>query len=380
MTDEIGSAASAAWTDALPRLQALGARLLGDDFPTDAAGRDDGFVHLTEQLLCWLEWAFGYGDPGAPAFQRQNDLVTPWGGPNADNVYRHARVSPRHEYRIRGRMHSCEEFALAIREGFRHTDRPATLTELTASDVGIEAEQDFELLLGGDGDEPSRVALPEGAIMCSIREYYFDWRAREPATFTIECTAGPPAPQGYPESLEEALDLTERSLEFWNVYMRDARARQTDNRFGGKVDVPRGLQLSQFGFCFYELGPDEALVIRCDVPEARYWSFQLYGMHFFRPLDIGRVTSLNHRQAAVGTDGRIELVVAHRDPGASNWLDTMGNPTGLVNYRHFWGGALPAFETDVVPLADVRSGAVSQETRDRQVRDRRRHLAWRFRT
>ena len=32
-----------------------------------------------------------HADPRAPAFQRQNDLFTQWGGPNADNVYRHAR-------------------------------------------------------------------------------------------------------------------------------------------------------------------------------------------------------------------------------------------------------------------------------------------------
>ena len=55
------------------------------------------FTHLAQQLLCWLEWSMGYGDASSPAFQRQNDLVTPWGGPNADNVYRHARVSPDRE-------------------------------------------------------------------------------------------------------------------------------------------------------------------------------------------------------------------------------------------------------------------------------------------
>ena len=216
-----------AWRDLLSGLEALGARLLDDDFPGDAEGRAEAFEHLAEQLLCWLEWSMGYGDPATPAFQRQNDLVTPWGGPNADNIYRHARVSPRHRYRIRGRMNSCEEFALAIREGFRHTDKPGTLTELTASDIGIGAERDFELLLGGEGTEPNRVSLPDGAIMCSIREYYFDWQPREPATFTIECLDGDPAPPpSYAERLFEALDLTERSLVFWNDYMRDARARQ----------------------------------------------------------------------------------------------------------------------------------------------------------
>jgi hypothetical protein len=377
----------AAWRELLTGLEALGARLLDDDFPDDAPGRDEAFRHLTEQLLCWLEWSIGYGDASMPAFQRQNDLVTPWGGPNADNVYRHARVHPGHQYRIRGRMNSCEEFALAVREGFRHTDRPATLAELTASDVGIRQGKDFELLLGGEGSEPNRIPLPAGAIMCSIREYYFDWQPREPATFTIQCldVEATPTPS-FTESLHEALDLTERSLVFWNDYMRDARAKQDDNSFGGKIDVPRGLQLSQFGFCFYYLGPDEALVVGCDVPDARYWSFQLYGMHFFRGLDLGRSTSLNHSQASIGTDGRIHLVVAHHDPGVPNWLDTMGRRVALLNFRYFWGSSLPAIETRVVPFDHIRAAlpvdtpAVDTPTRRQELRARRDHLAWRFRT
>jgi hypothetical protein len=378
---------SAAWNMLLDGLQTLGARVLGDGFPSDAVGRDECFRHLAQQFLCWLEWSIGYGDAASPAFQRQNDLITPWGGPNADNVYRHARVAPGHCYRIRGHMNSCEEFALAIRAGFRHTDRPATLTELTASDLGIARDGTFEVLLGGTGDEVNRLPLPEGAVMCSIREYYFDWQPREPATFTIECLGGPPAPPpSYSDSLGEALDLTTRSLLFWNEYMRDARARQDDNSFGEKIDVPRGLQLSQFGFCFYDLAPDEALVVEGDVPDARYWSFQLYGMHFFRAFDIGRVTSLNHRQATAGTDGRLRLVVSHRDPGVANWLDTTGRRVGLLNYRHFWGSALPALRTSVVPFDDVRAALppdtkqVDADARGRELAARREHLSWRFRT
>jgi hypothetical protein len=334
-----------------------------------------------------MDWAMGFGDPGAPWFQRQNDLVTPWGGPNADNVYRHARIDPRHEYRVAGRMNGCEDFALAIRAGFRHTDRPGTLTELTASDLGIGRGSEFEIILGGAGSEPSRVPLPDGAVMCSIREYYFDWSVQEPATFTIErVDTSPPVPGlTVSDALAEALDLTERSLVFWNDYMIEAAARQEWNSFGGKVDVPKGLQLSQFGFCFYDLAPGEALVIEADPPDARYWSLQLYGMHFFRPFDIGRPTSLNNRQVAPGDDGRILIVVARDDPGVPNWLDTTGIPVGLVNYRHFWGSRLATLETRVVPFdrlpAELGSGTVRMTPSERasQIAARRAHLALRFR-
>jgi hypothetical protein len=98
------------------------------------------------------------------------------------------------------------------------------------------------------------------------------------------------------------------------------------------------------------------------------------------------VTSLNHRQATVGTDGRLWLVVAASDPGVPNWLDTTGRGVGLLNYRHFWGSALPTLQTKVVPFGDVRAAlprdtpVIDAPTRERQIRARRDHLAWRFRT
>jgi hypothetical protein len=113
---------------------------------------------------------------------------------------------------------------------------------------------------------------------------------------------------------------------------------------------------------------------------------QLYKMHFFAPLDYGRTTSLNHHQTAVGSDGRVRFVVAHEDPGVPNWLDTMGRWRALLNFRHFWGSALPTPKTRVVPFADVHAAlppdtpTVDAATREQQIRARRDHLAWRFRT
>jgi hypothetical protein len=375
------------WRDLLAGLERLGDRVMSSSPPGDSDAGAEGFLHLTEQLLCWLEWSVGYGDAAQPAFQRQNDLVTPWGGPNADNVYRHARVSPRCTYVVRGRMNSCDEFALAIRQGFRHTDTPATLAELTASDVGIGPGDEFTLLLGGSGTESNRVPLPEGSVMCSVREYYFDWLEREPATWTVERLTGVPASTpSFTDHMGEALTLTEQSLSYWADYMHAARARQEDNAFGTKVDVPRGLKISQFLFCFFDLALDEALIVETRIPDARYWSFQLYGLEYFRPLDIARSTSLNHRQVASTDDERVHVVVAHRDPGVPNWLDTMGRRSGLLNYRHFWGAPLPSPQTRVVPVGDVRdvlpvgTPAVSPSQREAEILARRRHLSWRFRT
>ncbi len=233
------------WQRFLHRLDELGATITAPPFPTADADRIEGLRHVALQAVCWLEWSLGHQDPRAPAFQRQNDLVLQWGGPNADNVYRHARVHPSLRYRIVGKLHSCEDFILAIRRNFMHMEGSGTIAELSAHDIGVGPGDDFEILLGGEGDEPHRVPLPEGALSVSIREYYFDWRPAEPATFTIECLDADEAPAAFSSDdltfgLEEAATHLHRSLTYWNRYMLDARAAQHDNEFGSRYDVDAG--------------------------------------------------------------------------------------------------------------------------------------------
>jgi hypothetical protein len=381
-----------AWSDWCRRLEALGPQILGPGYPEAQEDQAEGMKHLIEQAVCWLTWSVGHGDPRAPFFQRQNDFFTQWGGPNAENTYRHARVDPALHYRIRGRMNSCQDFILAIRAGFRHQPNPATVVEVTASNVGIHEGDEFELLLGGPpSDDPHHIHLPPEAIMCSIREYYFDWRTLEPATMTIECldAGGPPARVTGAElisQLEEAAHAVEESMPFWNKYMIDFRAAGTDNMFA-PVTVPRGLDAARYVFCFYDLAPDEALVIETEVPDARYWSLQLYSLGWFEAPGVGfRTTSINHRQAVPSSDGRVRAVLAHRDPGVPNWIDTQDRLEALVTLRSFWVSSEPNMpSTRVVKFDDVRealpadTGVVTVEERAAELAGRQAHIATRFR-
>ena len=371
-----------AWREVCERMAALGDRLFDESYPTDPLDRTAGFVHLTEQLMCWLGWSVFHADPRRPFFQRQNDLITQWGGPNADNVYRHARIDPSLRYRIAGRMHTCDEFILALRAGFMHMPTWGTLHEVTASEFGIRTGDDFEILLGG----PDGIPIPAGVCMATVREYYYDWRADEPATFTIECLDGPGdvrprrRPASVASTFEEAISGIEQSITYWNAYVRDIRAATLDNTFSPAAAVAKGLDAATYAWCVYDLAPDEALVVQSDMPAAPYWSLQLYSLVWFESLDLmNRVTNLNHRQAGRSRDGRLRVVVAHEDPGVPNWLDTEGRRTGLLMFRWFWSEQVTAPTTAVVKVADVRSTDVDADGRAQDIERRRRHVAWRFR-
>jgi hypothetical protein len=54
-------------------------------------------------------------------------------------------------------------------------------------------------------------------------------------------------------------------------------------------------------------------------------------------------TSLNGHQAVLDGDGKFRGVVAHSDPGVPNWLDTVGNASGVLIFRFY------RFDREVTP-------------------------------
>lgn len=381
-----------AWRQFCRRIEALGESVLRPPYPGRPGDGPEAIAHLAEQVACWLAYATGSFDTTAPFFHRSNDLVSQWGGPNQDNVYLHARIDPKRRYRIRGRMHACEDFVITLRVDFMHMPEWGTLATIHAADRGLGPGDDFEILLGGDGSDPAWLPIPERVTTVSLREYYLDWRPSEPAVFTIECLDDVAAPpridgEGVAARLSTALAQTERSVVFWNDYLNEHRAKGVDNAFAPPMALKKGLGAARYAFLFYALADDEALVVESDVPDARYWNLQLATMGWYeQPDPVHRISSINQHQAHVDADGRVRFVVSRADPGCPNWLDTAGHPEGLLTLRWFWPNSDPTPTTRVVPLASV-AGALPKDTpridaaaRRAEIRRRIEHLAWRFRS
>jgi hypothetical protein len=89
------------------------------------------------------------------------------------------------------------------------------------------------------------------------------------------------------------------------------------------------------------LEPDEALVIEGRSPKCVYFGAQLWN-RYMQSLDYRyHRVSLNHTEIRFEPDGSFRLVVAHRDPGMPNWLDTAGRREGVVFCRWLQSEALP---------------------------------------
>jgi hypothetical protein len=108
----------------------------------------------------------------------------------------------------------------------------------------------------------------------------------------------------------------------------------------------------------YLLHPDQALVMSGRLPKCSFANVVLWNRWMASyEYRFGRRISLNRKQMKLEPDGSYRIVIAHRDPGVPNWLDTEGRPFGTI----FWRFQLPEEpptqpQAKVVALADVAKG------------------------
>jgi hypothetical protein len=75
---------------------------------------------------------------------------------------------------------------------------------------------------------------------------------------------------------------------------------------------------------------------------------------FFNSMDyLYRPVSYTPSRTKTDGDGRIRLVMAHRDPNVHNWMDTQGFSRGNLTYRHMLDGEPAVLDTKVVKHDDV---------------------------
>jgi hypothetical protein len=230
------------------------------------------------------------------------------------------------------------------------------------------------------------VALPPDTAFVHIRDYYFDWQPGNPATFVLERVDDPGDPKPARTServaamLADAVGEIEHSFAFWAGYQEQMLGDQAANVFTAPGGSAGGVQAITYAHAGVVLEPHEALVVELDAAAAPLWDVQLYNRPWYEALDFAyRSTSTNHRMAERAADGTVSVVIAARDMGAANWLDTEGRDAVLATVRWWNPVAAPSVSAQVVPVSDV-GGPVSADDRRAQIRRRALHAAWRYRS
>jgi hypothetical protein len=307
--------------------------------------------------------------------------------PNPDDTYFIAPLRGDLRYQIVGERGSVHLLTLDIGRGIMGTtdDIHPPLGQYDLDDLKIGADGRFEVLLSAQrpaGYDGNWLPLHPEADFAMLRQRAYAWGAERDARVAIECLDAPPSkpPMGHEEiarRTSELMDYAGRLSRRWLTHMQQLRARIKVNEFeffafGG------GLTKQAYWQAIFDFGPDEALILETALPQTRrYWNVQLNDA-LFNALDyIDHQSSLNGHQAQVDEDGCFRAVIAHRDPGVPNWLDTCGVNRGTAIGRWYACSSEPVPTLKRVPLADVRSHLPAttpfedESERARRLRERR---------
>ena len=352
MRDEVLS--GAAWDQFCDALKDVGRLVQDARVPDDPFDRAEGYRFLMRLVRYGFESFLEYSDPLHPVLHRGSHETIKIIHENPDNLYLGARVDGRSRYRVHGTLGTARWTSFNIHAGAFGSGGRGTAHALDARELVLGADRSFELFLGGERRGANWLPLPPDAGSLIVRQTFAD-RARErPSRLAIErLDASEPPATLAPEKVGFALAATPAMMralaEMALSWSGDLEKEK--NRFAEVMPAAAAIFRDpdiQFHVAYFELGADEALVVEVQPPACDYWMFVLSN-HWLETLDYTRHRiTLNNHSAVLEPDGTAKVIVAARDPGHPNWLDTAGHARGTIGVR--WVGKGVA---EVIPSARV---------------------------
>jgi hypothetical protein len=327
-------------------------------------------------------------DGDAPQFLPSLGQVLNVGQPNADTVYRSAIIAPGASYRIRGERGTLNHTVLAqmVPPG---TPGGTARPHLHLSDLKADADGRFDLLLSAT--KPAGYAgdwwkLNSASNMLMVRMVSADWAGEKSPTLSIERVDKPIGrPRPAAQVLEQRLRRLPQSIDFLALMFVDHHEQLREQGFVNKFKIfevgPGALEGQFYYEGAYDLADDEALIVESPVPTKCEYRSLILTNEIYETTDwYNNHASLNIAQAAPDSDGKLRIVVSHKDPGVKNWLDTSGYPRGVVQGRWTNCDSQPMPVAKVVKLKELRKAlpaevaTITPEQRQEILRERRRAL------
>jgi hypothetical protein len=316
------------------------------------------------------------------------------GQPNADTVYKGAKLTPGGSYRLRGRRGSVRMAVIA-----ETGPRPAQVPGQTAPNLGpprevhdinalpVDAAGRFDVILSPE--RPAGYTGPWWKLSPTtnnllMRLVSSDWANEQEPTVAIERIDAPvERPRRSAEALEAKLRALPQAIDFIATLFVDHVEILRRQGYVNKLKVfdlatGGGLQGQFYYEGAYDLAEDEALIVEAKAPSQCLYRSLILTNELYQTTDwINNHASLNDAQAPLDADGVLRIVVSARDPGVPNWLDTAGFPRGVIQGRWTGCNENPVPEMRKVKAAEVRkhlpagTATVTPAERERIIRERR---------
>ena len=287
----------------------------------------EGLQYLAGGIAACTHLAFDY-DRDHPFLQSGTGPFTKMGLDNPDTLYFGTRVQAGRDYVVTGTRGTTTDLSFQLLGG-EYTDDNVPDSE-TAFD-------DRQLDIGANGDYEWRFT-PKTNAQLVIREVYNDWSAqRGKVAIARVDTAGTAPPPLTNELIEKRFAVAGKQLvqriKTWLQFPQWFYTNIPVNTMVAPRLTPGGLATQYSSAGHFELTPDQALVITLPATDAPYLGFQLGSLWYISLDYINHQSSLNGTQAQVDADGKIRIVVADRNPGVTNWVETLGHRKGFLQFR-----------------------------------------------
>ena len=305
----------------------------------------EGLQYLAGCIAGCIHLAFDY-DRDHPFLHSGTGPFTKMGLDNPDTLYFGTRVQAGHEYVVTGTRGTTTDLSFQLLGG-EYTDASVPDSE-TAFD-------DRKLDIGPDGRYEWRFT-PKANAQLVIREVYNDWDARRGTVAIARTdTVGTAPPALTNELVEKRYAIAGKQLvqrvKTWLQFPQWFYLNIPVNTMVAPRLTPGGLATQYSSAGHFDLTSDQTLVVTVPVSEAPYFGFQLGSMWYISLDYINHQTSLNGTQAQTDPDGKIRIVVADRNPGVTNWVETLGHRTGFLQFR--WQRVSRALDAADGPTVEV---------------------------
>jgi hypothetical protein len=311
----------------------------------------DNYKHLFDLMSVAIDF-YIHNDWARP---RLFKIVSPWrkiGGDNAHALYDVAPLDGSRSYILKGHRRKTAYLGFTVYGG--DTEEQITVHEnRNSSTIEFSADGSFEIVFSAqekDTRAKNHIRLKPDSNTFVVRQYFLDDKKEGDADLVIESLNN----IGKPGLLSEA-DMAKRLRAMKNFIKGwtnlcpipwpadDAAFNQVCPPFNtaqstGHWSTPDNVH----AFGFFKLKPDEALVLHGTSPDCLYWSCHLWNS-CMQTFDYAHYAcAIAKDQVKLEADGSWKLTVAHKDPNATNWLDTTGYEKGFVYFRWLNAAATPA--------------------------------------
>ena len=355
------------WEDFCDTLKAAGSATVFPGAPRDAFNQAEGYRYLSRLARAGLEAFVEHADPRAPVLQRVVHETAKMGSDNPDNYYQNAAISGEHEYRISGYRGTVHYLGFGTQKGnYGQSGGMPPTGYLEASEIEIGDDGYFEIRVSTHKQPGNWLPMEPESGTLIVRQTFMDRETEQIAQLKVErldANGHPvfePAPvtaKAIDDGLNTASNLVAGASLLFAKWARDWQKHvnelpqfdpEVSNAAGGDPNII-------YYHSYWQLAPDEALVIDATPPACETWNFQLDN-HWLESLDYRYFQiHVNKHTATYRDDGAVRVIVAHQDPGLPNWINTVGHDRGAMTWRWIRANEHPQPQTRVVKFSELNS-------------------------